>query len=120
MPFNGAVALRFIDYYNTTLQFQSTVSCLKDPPKGYRQPPTDVAVELERIRNAVRSGHYTSQLVFETDIQKVVHSMHDFHVNLFAGILSVFSFGSPYYISSASMDGKQAPQVYLTGAHPST
>ncbi|KAL1642032.1 hypothetical protein SLS58_005620 [Diplodia intermedia] len=114
VPFNPAVALRFIEYYNTTLQFQSTLAYLKDPPEGYRQPPINVATALERIRSAVVSGHYTSQLDFEVDVQRVVYSMHDMHVNLYAGILSVFSFGSPYYISSVSVDGKQAPQVYIT------
>lgn len=40
------------------------------------------------------------------------------HVSLTAGILSVFSFASPYSISSLSVDGKRAPQVYITGSSP--
>jgi hypothetical protein len=45
----------------------------------------------------------------------LAYAAHDDHVDLSAGILSVFTFASPYYISSVSVDGKQAPQIYLTG-----
>jgi hypothetical protein len=48
-------------------------------------------------------------------VQLLVNSLHDAHVTLAAGALSAFSFGSPYSISSASVDGKQPPQVYITG-----
>jgi len=36
----------------------------------------------------------------------LVYAIHDGHVDLKAGILSPFSFGSPYAISSVSVDGK--------------
>lgn len=39
--------------------------------------------------------------------------MHDSHVALSAGILSAFSFVSPYGIVSASVDGKQPPEIYV-------
>jgi hypothetical protein len=39
--------------------------------------------------------------------------MHDSHVALSAGILNAFSFVSPYGIVSASVDGKQRPEIYV-------
>lgn len=39
--------------------------------------------------------------------------MHDNHVFLEAGLFAPFSYASPYSLVSASIDGKQAPEVYL-------
>jgi hypothetical protein len=115
VPFNPAVATRFIEYYNTTLQFQSTLAYLKDPPQGYQQPAVDVLQSLKQIQQNITAGHYTNEYSFEADLQLLVYSLHDAHVTLTAGALSAFSFASPYSISSASVDGKQPPQVYITG-----
>jgi hypothetical protein len=115
VPFNDAVATRFINYYNTTLQFQSTLAYLKNPPQGYQQPAVDVLQGLQQIQQNVTDGHYPNEYTFEADLQLLVYSLHDAHVSLTAGALSAFSFGSPYSISSASIDGKQPPQVYITG-----
>jgi hypothetical protein len=58
VPFNTAVASRFLDYYNSTLQFQSTLAYLKDPPEGYQQPPIDVLEVLDQIKRNVTAGVY--------------------------------------------------------------
>jgi hypothetical protein len=115
VPFNPAVALRFLQYYNTTIEFQSTLAYLKDPPAGYQQPAVDVFATLKAIENNVTSGVYINQYAFEQDVQLLSHAMHDGHVDISMGISSAFSFASPYYISSASVDGKAAPQIYFTG-----
>lgn len=118
VPFNGAVATRFIDYYNTTIQFQSTLAYLKDPPQGYQQPAVDVLQGLQQIQQNVTAGYYKNQYAFEADLQLLIYSLHDAHVVLSAGALSAFSFASPYPISSVSIDGKQAPKIYITGTYP--
>jgi hypothetical protein len=41
--------------------------------------------------------------------------MRDGHASLNAGILSAFSFASPYELASVSIDGKQEPRIYITG-----
>ena len=115
VPFIPSVATRFIEYYNTTLQFQSTLAYLRDPPQGYQQPAVDVLQGLQQIQQNITAGHYASEYGFEADLQLLVYSLHDAHVTLTAGALSAFSFASPYSISSASVDGKQAPQVFITG-----
>lgn len=64
VPFNAAVANRFIDYYNNTIQFQSTLSYLKNPPEGYQQPAVDFEGELAKIRQNATSGVYKNQCVY--------------------------------------------------------
>ncbi|KAI0127666.1 peptidase S41 family protein [Xylariales sp. AK1849] len=113
VPFNDAVALRFINYYNTTMQFQSTLAYLKDPPEGYQQPAVDIIDGLEKIKNNVTAGVYTNQYLFEADLYKLVYSVHDDHVNLLAGIMSTFSFASQFELVTASLDGVAAPQIYI-------
>lgn len=114
MPFNAAVATRFIKYWNETIQFQSTLAYLKNPPQGYQQPAVDVIAELGRIQKQVDAGLYANQYDFEADFQLLTYALHDTHVYLTAGVLSAFSFASPYEITSVSIDGKQAPKVYIT------
>jgi hypothetical protein len=113
VPFNDAVATRFIDYYNMTLQFQSTLAFLKDPPPGYQQPAVDVSEVLQQIQSNVTAGNYKNQYSFEVDIQRLVNRMHDSHVTLGAGILDAFTFISPYSIVSVSVDGKELPEIYI-------
>ena len=113
IPFNPAVAIRFLDYYNMTLQFQSTLGYLKAPPVGYQQPPFDVNQALEEIKQNVTGAVYKNQYEFEAQLQLLVHQLRDTHVILNAGALSAFSFVGSFGLVSASVDGKQAPEIYL-------
>ncbi|KAK9785210.1 putative Tail specific protease domain-containing protein [Seiridium cardinale] len=112
VPINQAVALRFIDYYNMTIQFQSTLAYLKDPPVGYQQPAVNVVGALEQIRNNVTAGVYKNQYTFEADLVKLVYSFHDAHVSLYAGIMASFSFASIYDLVTAA-DGSGTPKIYI-------
>jgi hypothetical protein len=114
VPFNPAVASRFIDYLNTTLLFQSTLAYLKHPPQGYQQPAIDLLQGLQLIQQNITAGYYTNEYAFEADLQILLYSTHDAHVALSAGVLSAFSFASPLAISSVSVDGKQLPKIYVT------
>ncbi|KAK8127353.1 Peptidase S41 family protein [Apiospora sp. TS-2023a] len=114
VPFYSDPALRFLDYYNTTLQFQSTLAFLKTPPGGYQQPAVDVVDILHRIETNVTAGYYQNQYEFEVDLQKSVLAIHDAHVYLNIGVTTPFVYGSPYSISSVSIDGKEPPKAYLT------
>ncbi|KAF1837498.1 hypothetical protein BDW02DRAFT_565981 [Decorospora gaudefroyi] len=114
VPFNPAVATRFIRYFNETIQFQSTLAYLKNPPEGYQQPAVDVLAELNRIQDGISANTYANQYEFETDVQLLTYAMRDSHVSLNAGILSAFSFASPYEVASVSLDGKEEPRIYIT------
>ncbi|KAK3370679.1 peptidase S41 family protein [Podospora didyma] len=82
VPFHAAVALRFIEYYNTTIQFQSALAHLKNPPDGYQQPGVDLLAGLERIKGNVVSGYYNNQYSFEVDVQRLIYAAHDSHLIL--------------------------------------
>lgn len=114
VPFDPAVATRFIDHYNHTMQYQSTLALLANPPKGYQQPAVNFQKGLADIRNGVTAGRYTTQYLFEADLQLLISRMHDKHVTLNAGIMAIFYFTSPYGIVSASIDGKKEPEVYFS------
>ncbi|KAF2130075.1 hypothetical protein P153DRAFT_315688 [Dothidotthia symphoricarpi CBS 119687] len=114
VPFNDAVATRFIKYLNETLQFQSTLAYLKNPPTGYQQPAVDVLSELSKIQTDVTSRVYRNQYQFEIDVQHLLYRAHDAHLYLSGGITSAFSFLAPYSITAASSDGLSLPKVYLT------
>ena len=115
-PFNSTVALDFLQYYIDTLQFQSTLAYLKNPPPSYQQPPVDVLGSLNTIKQRVQAGEFQSEYAFEVAVQGVVQATHDDHVSLNAGILSAFTFGSPLRIVSASTDGIALPKIYIAGS----
>ncbi|KAK4223132.1 hypothetical protein QBC38DRAFT_459657 [Podospora fimiseda] len=113
VPFLNDVGLRFIEYYNTTLQFQSTLAYLQNPTPEYQQPAIDVVSELGRVKQKILDNQYQRQLDFEYDIHSIVLAMHDSHVTLSFGITAPFVFASPFDIVSASVDGKALPQPFL-------
>jgi hypothetical protein len=113
VPFNPAVATRFLDYYNDTLQFQSTLTYLESPPTSYQQPSVDLLGGLVELQQGIDSGIFPNQYEFEAALARLLYAAHDAHLTLFAGILSAFSFGSPYEIVSISLDSIQLPKVYL-------
>ncbi|KAI1120862.1 hypothetical protein F5Y10DRAFT_257573 [Nemania abortiva] len=113
VPFNAAVATRFIAYYNDTLQFQSTLAYLKNPPPSYQQNRVDLVESLGRLQHNVDEGLYGSQYDFEVDLVRLIYAAHDGHLTLSAGVLAAFSFASPQDIVSVSIDGISPPKVYL-------
>ncbi|MCJ1261797.1 hypothetical protein MMC22_001665 [Lobaria immixta] len=113
VPFNPAVASRFLKYYNDTLQFQSNLKYLKNPPPSYQEPAVDLIGGLEKIQEDINNALFPNQYTFEAVLQNLIYSAHDAHLTLDAGILSTFSFASPYYIVSVSSDGQQLPKVYV-------
>ncbi|KAI1149354.1 hypothetical protein F4825DRAFT_453523 [Nemania diffusa] len=113
VPFNPAVAIRFLKYYNDTLSFQSTLSYLKNPPSTYQQPSVDLVGGIQSLQDAVNSGSFANQYEFEAALQLLLINAHDDHLFLDAGILSAFSFGSPFNIVSLSIDGVETPKVYI-------
>ncbi|KAL8805674.1 MAG: hypothetical protein Q9182_001818 [Xanthomendoza sp. 2 TL-2023] len=112
-PFNATVATQFLSYYKDTLQFQSTLAYLKNPPPTYKQASVDLLGGLDTIQRAVNNGTYKNEYDFEAAVQKLVYSTHDAHITLYAGALSVFTFGAPVSIVSVSTDGIAHPKVFI-------
>lgn len=117
VPFNPAVASRFVKYFNDTIQFHSTLAYLRHPPKGYQQPAVDLVHELGVIQGKIDQGYYRNEYQFEEAVQRLIYSAHDKHLRLNAGVLSAFRFESPWSVVSLSSDGKQTPRLYLFSTH---
>ena len=115
MPFNPAVATRFLKYWNDTLPFQSDLDYLKNPPLAYQQPAVDLVGGLSDLQTAVDAGQFQNEYQFEASLQALLTASHDLHMQLYAGALAVFSFASPFDIVSVSLDGLQPPKVYIAG-----
>ena len=107
------MASRFIsEYFNDTLQFQTTLAYLADPPQGYQQPAVDIFKGLAQIQQDIDRGAFANQYQFEATLQNLIYSAHDAHLQLAAGILDAFTFASPYSLISLSTDGVQIPKIY--------
>ena len=116
-PFNETIALEFLRYYSDTLQLQSTQAYLKNPPPDYQQPPVDLFGGLEKIKDQVKAGGFKSEYDFEVAVQKLILATHDAHINLAYGVLSIFTFGSPYGLVSVSTDGVALPKLFIPGQY---
>lgn len=114
VPFHPAVATQLLQYYKETLQFQSTLAYLKNPPPSYQQPAVDLLEGLERIQRGIDNGAFPNQYAFAATLQNLIYSAHDAHLSLNAGVLAAFAFGSPYSIATVSIDGIQLPKVFIT------
>ena len=114
------MASQFLHYYKDTLKFQSTLTYLKNPPSGYQQPSSDLLGGLDHIQRQLDTGVFNNQYDFEIAVLDLVYSAHDGHTYLYGGASNVFSFGSPFDISSVSIDGVKPPQVYITGKSSDT
>lgn len=112
-PFNATVASRLVSYYKDFLQFHSTLAYLKDPPPSYQQPRIDVLASLDALEAQVQAGAFKTEYDFEVALQTVIYAIHDAHVSLSAGILSIFTFGSPLRIVSVSSNGIELPKIYI-------
>ena len=112
-PFNATVASGLVAYYRDFLQFQSTLAYLKDPPPSYQQPSIDVLASLDALEAQVQVGAFKTEYDFEVALQTIIYAIHDSHVTLSAGILSIFTFASPLRIVSASSNGIELPKIYV-------
>ena len=74
----------------------------------------DLIAGLNQIQSDIDGGLFPNQYAFEATLQSLLYSAHDAHLQLYAGILTAFSFGSPYELASVSLNG-DLPKIYLLG-----
>ncbi|KAJ0122538.1 peptidase S41 family protein [Diaporthe amygdali] len=113
VPIDRAVATRFIQYWNDTMQFQSTLDYLKEPPTHCQQLAVDLIAGLNEIYAAIDNNWFANEYQFEATIQNVICSGNDSYISLFGSLVSSFSFGTPHRLTSLSIDGIQLLKVYL-------
>jgi len=115
LPFYADDASATIDEIKKGVEFQSTLSYLKDPPKGWPNDAVDIVAGLDDIKNKVGSGQYNNEFDFETDIASLLVKAHDGHLGwngmAYAGIFR-WRRSSAFALVSASRDGSDVPQVW--------
>ncbi|KAK1910670.1 hypothetical protein P3342_008550 [Pyrenophora teres f. teres] len=115
LPFNSEDASTTLDEIKKMAQFQSTLSYLKDPPKGWPNEPVDIMAGLEDIRVKVESRTYTNEYDFETDIAALFVKAHDGHL-AWNGMVYSAAFmwrrSSDFALISASKDGSEIPRIW--------
>ncbi|KAF3045905.1 hypothetical protein E8E12_006109 [Didymella heteroderae] len=97
------------------VEFQSTLTYLKDPPTGWPNDPVDLLAGLDDIASKVNDGTYTNEYDFENDIAELFIKAHDGHL-AFNGMAygGAFRWRRNLNIAliSASRDGSSVPEVW--------
>ncbi|KAF2669042.1 hypothetical protein BT63DRAFT_413514 [Microthyrium microscopicum] len=113
VPINSTAAAAQVDYIKQYMQFQSTLAYLKNPPKSYPYPPTDILGGLDKIASKTKSGGYKNQFDFEIDIVKYAIATYDGHTAVNQFLVSNFNFLTNVLLVSISGDGNSLPGVYF-------
>lgn len=100
------------------VQFQSTLSYLKDPPQGWPNAKVDILAGLDDIASRVSNNGFNNEYDFEDAIASLFIKGHDGHLN-FNGMAWAGAFrwrrSSQIALISASRDGSSTPQIWALG-----
>ncbi|KAI1777295.1 hypothetical protein F4818DRAFT_344092 [Hypoxylon cercidicola] len=111
--------LKEIEELGHFLQFQSTLSYLKDgrypnTQVGTHNEPLDLLGCLDDIAQSTRNGTYQNDYVVQLAIHTLFRRTGDFHLRFLPDILEIFLFVRPEsQLVSISEDGVALPQLYL-------
>ncbi|KAL6702625.1 hypothetical protein ACN47E_001294 [Coniothyrium glycines] len=115
VPIRQQEASGTVDAIKQMVEFQSTITYLKDPPQGWPNEAVDIMGGLDNIKSRVNNGEYSNEYDFENDIASLLVSAHDGHLN-FNGMAYTGAFqwrrSSRIALISASRDGSSTPQVW--------
>jgi hypothetical protein len=118
VPIYAKNASTTVEALKKMVEFQSTISYLKDPPKGWPNEKVDLAAGLNDIGTKVTNGDYTNEYDFENDIASLFVKAHDGHLS-FNGMAYAGAFkwrrSSRIALMSASKDGNEIPKVWAIG-----
>lgn len=115
MPISTAEANFTVTSIKQMVEFQSTLTYLKDPPTGWPNDAVDLLAGLDNIASKVNQGTYTNEYDFENDIAELLVKAHDGHL-AFNGMAygGAFRWRRNLNIAliSASRDGSAVPEVW--------
>ncbi|KAF1829222.1 peptidase S41 family protein-like protein [Decorospora gaudefroyi] len=117
VPFNASSAKRLIKALRPYMDWQSTLTVLKNPPAEYVdkvQPAVDILGGLDQIDARIDSGSFKNEYDFGWTLYMLIHSAHDGHFAFIPdSVGSIFTFGRPTPLVSVSADGEQLPAVFV-------
>lgn len=116
VPFNATSGKALIAGIRPYINWQSTLTQLKNPPAEYAekvQPPIDIFGGLDEIDAKIDSGGFISEYDFGWSLYTLIQSAHDGHFSYIPDIVaSIMNFGRRVPLVSVSADGKQLPAVF--------
>ncbi|KZF23881.1 hypothetical protein L228DRAFT_246725 [Xylona heveae TC161] len=114
VPIDKDSALAVVSGLWPYFQWQSTLAYLKNPPKGYQEPPVDILGGLNDIASNVTKGVYSGEYDFQMDILRLTLSAHDGHfIWIGDAVGNAISFGRQRALVSVSVDGQALPKIYI-------
>jgi hypothetical protein len=100
------------------VEWQSTLSYLKNPPEGYGDEGVDLQQGLDDIGKKVSNGDYDNEYDFEIDLARLFVKAHDGHLT-FSGMAhsGLFTWRRDREIAliSGSEDGEADPKIWSVG-----
>ncbi|KAL5378960.1 hypothetical protein DPSP01_008766 [Paraphaeosphaeria sporulosa] len=118
VPINKDAATDTVKSVKNMVEWQSTLSYLKNPPEGYGDEGVDLQQGLDDIGKKVSNGDYDNEYDFEIDIARLFVKAHDGHLT-FSGMAhsGVFTWRRDREIAliSGSEDGKSNPKIWGIG-----
>ncbi|KAF3928833.1 hypothetical protein AA313_de0208806 [Arthrobotrys entomopaga] len=115
VPINRKVALQQLTGVQRYVQFQTTLSFLKNPPANdsYQAPGSiDIVGLITDLSHKVRSKEVTQEYDFELKLRNIFASANDGHFTGTMGGILAIQFDAPFDIISVSKDGKGLPEIY--------
>jgi hypothetical protein len=113
VPINKTLAVAQIEWLTDYMQFQSTLSYLKDPPKTYALPAVDILGGLQTITNQVNTDKYTNEFDFEYDTYTLLQKTYDGHVGYTPYLIDMFVYYRNAPLVSVSDNGTDLSKVYF-------
>jgi hypothetical protein len=116
IPFNATSGKKLITSIRPYIDWQSTLTQLKNPPAEYAekvQPAVDIIGGLDRIDSDIDSGKFKNEYDFGWTLYTLIQSAHDGHFSYIPdSVAQIFNWGRPVPLVSVSEDGKQLPAVF--------
>jgi hypothetical protein len=115
VPIKSKDASTTIEELKKMVEFQSTISYLKDPPKGWPNEKVDILAGLDSIASKISTSDYSNEYDFENDIASLFVKAHDGHLSFngmaYTGALR-WRRSTRIALISASKDGSEMPKVW--------
>lgn len=106
--------LALLDLIRPAIEWQSSVSFLKDPPKEYLSEAVDLFAGLDTIRKNLHEGRYVNQFEFTKDLYQLLNIRpRDSLLEFVPRLLDLFYFMRGVQFVSVSKDGLSEPDVYV-------
>ncbi|KAF1844761.1 peptidase S41 family protein-like protein [Cucurbitaria berberidis CBS 394.84] len=117
VPFNATSGKRLIRAIRPYIDWQSTLSQLKNPPADYAdkvQPPIDIIGGLDKIDSDIDSGRFQNEYDFGWTLYTLIQSAHDGHFAYIPdSVGGIFTWARRVPLVSVSEDGTQLPAVFV-------